>query len=249
MSTRRSSKRRRLAVTSQAETIQPPISVQAETMQPDAMYQSKTNETVQSISAAVTGQVLENLKAAGPTDESNKTTTPSAAGAPTSQNEGTHDQNNDSSSIHIPAQDIVSTFENKHMYNYKPLGRPLYSKINAKLQDKIRSREFIDMSDVLVDHQPAELDLHLSVKNKKIGLTSGKKRKFLTIETWTDAFLIFSSVIRKANPTNPSISEDLAIYMDLIRQIHKDGGDWFFYDVNFRQAMPCKTMTLCPGAM
>lgn len=25
--------------------------------------------------------------------------------------------------------------------------------------------------------------------------------------------------------------------MDLIRQIQKDGGDWFFYDVNFRQAM------------
>lgn len=50
-------------------------------------------------------------------------------------------------------------------------------------------------------------------------------------------FYFFSSVIRKANPTNPSISEDLVIYMDLIRQIHKDGGDWFFYDVNFRQAM------------
>lgn len=25
--------------------------------------------------------------------------------------------------------------------------------------------------------------------------------------------------------------------MDLIRQIQKDGGDWFFYDVNFHQAM------------
>lgn len=25
--------------------------------------------------------------------------------------------------------------------------------------------------------------------------------------------------------------------MDLIRQIHKDRGDWFFYEVNFRQAM------------
>lgn len=31
------------------------------------------------------------------------------------------------------------------------------------------------MSDVLVDHQPPELDLHLAVKNQKIGLTSGKK--------------------------------------------------------------------------
>lgn len=64
------------------------------------------------------------------------------------------------------------------------------------------------MSYVLIDHQPAELDLYLAVKNQKIGLTSGKKRKFLTIETWTHALLIFSSVKSKANPTNPSISED-----------------------------------------
>lgn len=75
-----------------------------------------TNDTVQSICAAVTAQVFENLKGAGllpkPTDASNKAATTSAAGAPTSQNEGMHDQNNDLSSIHIPAQDIVSTFEN-----------------------------------------------------------------------------------------------------------------------------------------
>lgn len=104
MSTRRPSKRKRLALTSQTETIQPPtISVQAETFQPEAMDQSKTNETVQSISAAVTALVSENLKASGllpkPTDASNKAATASAAVGPTSQNEGMHDQNNDSSSI------------------------------------------------------------------------------------------------------------------------------------------------------
>lgn len=32
------------------------------------------------------------------------------------------------------------------------------------------------LSDVLVDHQPAELDSHLAVKNQKIGLTSGEKK-------------------------------------------------------------------------
>lgn len=35
---------------------------------------------------------------------------------------------------------------------YKPLDRPLYSKINPKLQDKIKHKKFIDMSDILVDH-------------------------------------------------------------------------------------------------
>jgi len=47
----------------------------------------------------------------------------------------------------------------------------------------------------------------------------------------------FSSVLRNVNPNHPTLAEDLAIYTDIIRQIHKDGGDWYFYDVNFRQTL------------
>lgn len=31
-------------------------------------------------------------------------------------------------------------------------------------------------------------------------------------------------------------AEDLAIYIDLIRSLKKNGGDWFNYDVTFRKA-------------
>ncbi|CAC5391431.1 unnamed protein product [Mytilus coruscus] len=141
--------------------------------------------------------------------------------------------------VQIPAQSLVAGFNQVHhgTATYKPIGRPLYNKINSKLQEKIKNKKFIDMSDILVDHHPAELDFHLAVQNKRVGLTSGKKKKFVSIESWTDAFSIFSSVLRKFNPTHPTLAENLAIYMDLIRQIQKDGGDWYFYDVNFRQSM------------
>lgn len=149
---------------------------------------------------------------------------------------GTHNTQN---MVQVPAQSLVAGFNQVHhgTATYKPIGRPLYNKINSKLQEKIKNKEFIDMSDILVDHHPAELDFHLAVQNKRVGLTSGKKKKFVSIESWTDAFSIFSSVLRKFNPTHPTLAEDLAIYMDLIRQIQKDGGDWYFYDVNFRQSM------------
>nr|XP_022311604.1 uncharacterized protein LOC111116868 [Crassostrea virginica]XP_022311605.1 uncharacterized protein LOC111116868 [Crassostrea virginica]XP_022311606.1 uncharacterized protein LOC111116868 [Crassostrea virginica] len=194
---------------------------------------SESAQTVQNISDAVTAQVLENLKAAGIVTSS---ATVQTEGASTST-ESRQLNLPEPPIIHIPAQNIVSTFEQFQNSSYKPLGRSLYSKINAKLQEKIRSREFVDMSDILVDHQPAELNLHLAVKNQRVGLTSSKKKRFLNIESWTDAFCIFASVVRRANPSHPTLSEDLAIYMDLVRQIHRDGGDWFFYDVNFRQAM------------
>ena len=64
-----------------------------------------------------------------------------------------------------------------------------------------------------------------------------QKRKFLYIENWTDAFAIFSSVLRNVNPNHPTLAEYLAIDADLIRQIQKDCGDWYFNDVNFRQTL------------
>ena len=58
----------------------------------------------------------------------------------------------------------------------------MYSKINHKLQDKIEQKEFIDMSDILVDHHPADVDQHLAVKYKRVGLTSGKNGFFYILK-------------------------------------------------------------------
>lgn len=94
------------------------------------------------------------------------------------------------------------------------------------------------MADVL--DPPSDLepyDFHLAIKNNgRVGLSSGKKKKYLTIEAWTDAFSIFASVLRQGNKGNSDLPEDLAIYMELIRSIQKDGGDWYNYDVTFRKA-------------
>lgn len=129
----------------------------------------------------------------------------------------------------------MSEFSNT---SYKPLGRPLYTQINGKLQEKISANEFVDMADIL--DPPSDLepyDFHLSVKhNGRVGLSSGKKKKYLTIETWTDAFSICAFVLRQGNKGNSDLPEDLAIYMDLIRSLQKDGGDWYNYDATFRKA-------------
>ena len=42
-----------------------------------------------------------------------------------------------------------------------------------------------------------------------MGLTSRKKRKYLTIEPWTDVFSIFAYVLRQSNKSNRDLCEDL----------------------------------------
>ena len=46
----------------------------------------------------------------------------------------------------------------------------------------IKQKEFIDMSDILADHYPADVDLHLAVKHKRVGLTSSKNGIFYILK-------------------------------------------------------------------
>ena len=54
----------------------------------------------------------------------------------------------------------------------------------------------------------------------------------MSIEQWTDAFNIFSSVYRLKYPAE---AEGLSTYMGLIRQIADKNGCWYYYDTNFRR--------------
>lgn len=73
---------------------------------------------------------------------------------------------------------------------------------------------------------------------ERLGCHLGKKKKYLTIETYTGAFSIYmyASVLGQGNKGNRDLPEDLAIYMDLVRSLQKDGSDWYNYDVTFLKA-------------
>jgi hypothetical protein len=84
-----------------------------------------------------------------------------------------------------------------------------------KFKKKINCHSFIDMAEILVPLSDLEpYDFHLAVQhNGRVGFTSGRKKKYLTIEAWTDAFSIFASVLRHGNKSNSDLPED-----------QKDGG-------------------------
>jgi len=127
---------------------------------------------------------------------------------------------------------------NAPVASYKPLNRPLYTRVSSKLRDKILSNQYIDMSEILeepVTYAEEEILPFGMNRYGQVGVCPTKKpKKKLTIESWTDAFSIYSSVLRQASSNPSKLAEELATYMYFIRSIYKDNGKWYNYDTTFR---------------
>ena len=106
---------------------------------------------------------------------------------------------------------------------------PLLSRVPLKTKEKIWNNELVEFS-TLYDEEID--DITISVKSGKITTTNSSKRKFMSIEQWTDAFNVFASVCTLKYPEQ---SEQLSTYLNTVRKISNENGHWFYYDTNFRK--------------
>lgn len=111
---------------------------------------------------------------------------------------------------------------------FVPSKLPLYAMVPMKKREQIWRGEFVELS-TLQEEEPD--DVLFNMKTGKISPAPSKKR-FLTIEQWTDAFSIYASVYRIKYPQE---AEALASYMSLVRRIASERGAWFNYDRQFRK--------------
>ena len=66
-----------------------------------------------------------------------------------------------------------------------------------KTKEKIWSNEFVEMSTL---QDEAEDGITIKVKSNEITTAGNARRRFLTVEQWTDAFNVFASVYRLKYP-------------------------------------------------
>ncbi|MEW8547282.1 MAG: hypothetical protein AB2693_27560 [Candidatus Thiodiazotropha sp.] len=110
---------------------------------------------------------------------------------------------------------------------------PLHSFIPMKIKEKIWNSEFLDFSTAFNDPEDTEKTISLSFDSSGgTKFVQKPKRKFITIEQWTDYFAKFSSVLRIKHP---ELADSLAQYSATVRSIAKSRGNWHFYDTQFRK--------------
>ncbi|XP_062566820.1 uncharacterized protein LOC134229119 [Saccostrea cucullata] len=121
----------------------------------------------------------------------------------------------------------------KHNYISITDGIPLGATVPYKIKSKIWSNEFIDLRGLLT-HQEED-PVTLLITPGVINLQHSRKSKTpLSINQWTDAFLVFTCIVIQQKPNE---APHLLKYMSFIRELQKLHGDsaWRSYDESFRK--------------
>ena len=107
--------------------------------------------------------------------------------------------------------------------------------IPQSVRDKISCNQYVELATLLHSNQAIEPQgqrITIS-KDGQLTLAPPAIKKIVTIEEWTDAFLIFASIYLKVHPAE---STNILKYMSVIRGAAKRhlGLGWQSYDIQFR---------------
>ena len=115
---------------------------------------------------------------------------------------------------------------------------PLDAQIPESLRSKIWSGDFVDLSLLLkptqVQHQDYTLSVNSGATQPTFCVSPAKpKAEPLSFECWVQAFQLHRSVYLLA-PANALLAVKMLKYMEVIRRLAEQGGNWLSYDEVFR---------------
>ena len=165
-----------------------------------------------------------------PTDMSVSPAVPVASSATTTPGISTSNQN----SVSIPALslDIAHSSIPQNKPSFTSASLPLHATVNQKVKEKIWSNEFVELSTVFEDDLRMNSNISLNFTETGATVVTNPRKRFITIEQWTDEFAKYASVMRIKYPES---AESLAQYSATVRSIAKSNGNWYYYDTQFRK--------------
>ncbi len=111
--------------------------------------------------------------------------------------------------------------------------------VSSTLRTKILNNEFVYLSDLLVrDRDRLNTSIQLSLSGQLV--LQNNPRKIVNIDQWNEAFNIFSAIYCSKYT---DCSSGLLKHATSVRQVHAKGGDWQYYDQQYRlfvQSGGCK---------
>ena len=123
---------------------------------------------------------------------------------------------------------------------FAPTSLSIDCRVPAKLKAKIWAHEYFDFG-LLLANSPTEPQYHLSVTTSAAYGSAGlptlcleptnKAKPLTSVDAWTSAFQIFVGVYTTKFPQE---APALMKYGEVVRDLAARGGNWRYYDTNFR---------------
>ncbi len=158
----------------------------------------------------------------------------------------------------VPMSDEVV----QHQIGFNPLMSvcaPIGTSVPKNLRQKIVNGEYVDFATLLEKSDPSKqqeekehgMALSVSQGGKLVWKSNKPKGRITSINTWTSAFLIFSSIYLEVHPLR---AQQLITYAHLIRTIAArfPGYGWRSYDQQWRmrqQSQPQRSWSLIDGEL
>ena len=138
--------------------------------------------------------------------------------------------------------DLVNSgpYDQRPQVQFTSVSVPLTSRVSSKIKAKIWSNEYINFGSLLSDSPQQEGKYSLSMTPSVAGSSSQPQltlepchvsKKIANISQWVSAFNIFVSVYaERFNNYTPQLMK----YCEVVRDLAAKGGDWHWYDEQFR---------------
>ena len=141
-----------------------------------------------------------------------------------------------------PIFDLVNTgtYDQRPQVQFTSVSVPLASRVSSKIKAKIWAKKYINFGSLLSDSPQQEGKYSLSMTPSVAGSSSQPQltlepchvsKKIANISQWVSAFNIFVSVYaERFNNYTPQLMK----YCEVVRDLAAKGGDWHWYDEQFR---------------
>ena len=117
-------------------------------------------------------------------------------------------------------------------HSFTSVSLPLHATVSQKIKEKIWSNEFVDLATVFDQDISFLSDISLNYNSSDPSVITNPRRRFISIEQWTDVFAKYASVVRVKYPES---AEALAKYSDAVCSIAKSNGIWHYYDTQLQK--------------
>ena len=166
------------------------------------------------------------------------TSQPNMASTSDTTEASTNAQDQDTPLASVIDQHVNNLIQGNNVNNlsqstYTSLDRPIDVKVSDKIRDKIWSGQYVDLTSLLdTQHDDTATFQIVSNAGEPLRLAPHKpSNKITSLSKWTDAFLVYFTIYTRKYPDQVP---KLTAYMQLIKRLAIKGGDFLFYDREFR---------------